>query len=118
MNSLPRTTGCPVELAIDLLRGKWKPVILARLKDGPLRYGELRRLIPAITDKILTERLADLRQLGFVEAVANNRGAYRLTDRGQSARPMLEALFAWGEEQAGVFGVSIRESGQSNPAGN
>jgi DNA-binding HxlR family transcriptional regulator len=51
-------------------RGKWKPVILARLKDGPLRYGELRRCIPSITDKILTEKLADLRQLGFIETTA------------------------------------------------
>jgi DNA-binding HxlR family transcriptional regulator len=108
MNALPKTTGCPVELAIDLLRGKWKPVILARLKNGPMRYGELRRLIPAITDKILTEKLSDLRQLGFVEAIEGDRGAYRLTDRGEQARPMLEALFAWGEAQAGVFGVVIR----------
>jgi DNA-binding HxlR family transcriptional regulator len=108
MNALPKTAGCPVELAIDLLRGKWKPVILARLKDGPLRYGELRHCIPSITDKVLTERLADLRELGFIEAIAHDKGAYRLTDRGQTTRPVLEALFAWGEAQADVFGVIIR----------
>jgi DNA-binding HxlR family transcriptional regulator len=46
MKRLPRTFGCAVELSLELLGGKWKPIILARLKDGPLRYGELRRLIP------------------------------------------------------------------------
>jgi DNA-binding HxlR family transcriptional regulator len=110
MNRVPKSSGCPVELAIDLLRGKWKPVILARLKDGPLRYGELRRLIPQITDKVLTERLADLRQLGFVEAVADDRGAYHLTELGQQARPVLEALFVWGRAQATAFGVAVKAS--------
>lgn len=108
MNALPKVAGCPVELAIELLRGKWKPVILARLKDTPLRYGELRRLIPAISDKVLTDRLADLRELGFVEAVPDDRGLYRLTERGQQARPVLQALFDWGETQADTFGIAIR----------
>lgn len=107
MNQLPKIAGCPVELAIMLLRGKWKPVILARLKESPLRYGELRRLIPGITDKILTERLADLTQLGFVERTTDNPATYRLSPRGQQARPVLEALFVWGESQAETLGVTI-----------
>jgi DNA-binding HxlR family transcriptional regulator len=52
--------GCPVEFSLDLLRGKWKPVIMARLKQGPMRYGQLRRAIPRLSDKVLTERLRDL----------------------------------------------------------
>ena len=55
MNRLPRTFGCPVELSLESFGGKWKAVILARLKDGALRYGELRRLIPQLSDKVLTE---------------------------------------------------------------
>ena len=109
MNVLTKHAGCGVELAIELLRGKWKPVILARLKDGPLRYGELRRLIPAISDKVLTERLADLRELGFVEATQDDRGLYRLTERGALARPVLQALFDWGEGQADLFGVTLAD---------
>lgn len=107
MNSLPKRAGCPVELAIELLRGKWKPVILARLKDAPLRYGELRRLIPSISDKVLTDRLADLRELGFIEPVPEDRGLYRLTEHGHQAKPVLQALFDWGETQAEAFGVII-----------
>lgn len=105
----PRTAGCATEFAVDLLRGKWKAVILARLKDGPLRYGELRRLIPDIADKVLTERLADLTALGFVEPVPYDHGAYRLTLRGHAARPMLKALYAWGAEEARDRGVVIRD---------
>jgi hypothetical protein len=69
MKRLPRTFGCAVELSLELLGGKWKPIILARLKDGPLRYGELRRLIPSLSDKMLTERLADLQAIGLIAAV-------------------------------------------------
>ncbi|TIT84977.1 MAG: helix-turn-helix transcriptional regulator, partial [Mesorhizobium sp.] len=49
-----RLYGCPVELALDALGGKWKTVILARIKERPLRYSELRRMIPSLSDKMLT----------------------------------------------------------------
>ena len=110
MNTLTKRAGCAVELAIELLRGKWKPVILARLKDGPLRYGELRRLIPAISDKVLNDRLADLRELGFVEVMPGDRGLYRLTEHGQRVRPVLHALFEWGEVEAEIFSVTLGDS--------
>jgi DNA-binding HxlR family transcriptional regulator len=108
VNRLPRTFGCPVELSLELLGGKWKPVILARLKDGPLRYGELRRLIPQLSDKVLTERLADLRQAGLIAPGGSKRGdGYRLSARGESLRPVLQALYDWGAAQADELDVSI-----------
>jgi len=55
-----RKYGCPVEFSIDQLSGKWKTVILSRLKIRPMRYGELRHDIPQLSDKVLTERLRDL----------------------------------------------------------
>jgi DNA-binding HxlR family transcriptional regulator len=64
-----RLYGCPVELTLDLLGGKWKTVILARLKQAPLRYGELRSVVPGLADKMLTQRLRDLEKAGFVERV-------------------------------------------------
>jgi DNA-binding HxlR family transcriptional regulator len=98
---LPKSFGCPVELSLELLRGKWKPVMLARLKDGPLRYGELRQLIPQLSDKILTERLADLQAQGLVVRDRDVRsGRYRLSPRGESLRPLLQALYDWGAAQA------------------
>ncbi|WP_158742318.1 helix-turn-helix domain-containing protein [Acidisphaera sp. L21] len=108
MKRLPKTFGCPVELSVQVLGGKWKPVILARLKDGPLRYGELRRLIPQISDKVLTERLADLQQAGLVERDADGGGGYGLSMRGASLRPVLQSLYDWGTAQAGEMGAVIR----------
>jgi DNA-binding HxlR family transcriptional regulator len=108
VNRSPRTFSCPVELSLELLGGKWKAVILARLKDGPLRYGELRRLIPQLSDKVLTERLADLKEAGLIAPGDGKRGGgYRLSARGESLRPILQALYDWGAAQAGALEVSI-----------
>jgi DNA-binding HxlR family transcriptional regulator len=111
LNRLPRTVSCPVELALDILSGKWKSVLLAHLKDGSLRYNELRIRIPRLSDKILTERLRDLEQRRLVRrrkiAGAPPHWVYELTESGQSLRPVLEALYAWGETAAPALGVKI-----------
>jgi len=108
----PRSVGCATELALGYLGGKWKSVILARLKDRPLRYGELRRLIPHLSDKVLTERLRDLQSLGLIERVRGNAEknavAYRLTARGESLRPTLQALYDWGLATATDLNIEIR----------
>ncbi|TIT77644.1 MAG: helix-turn-helix transcriptional regulator, partial [Mesorhizobium sp.] len=54
MTQRGRLYGCPVEFALDALGGKWKTVILARIKEQPLRYSELRRMTPSLSDKMLT----------------------------------------------------------------
>ncbi|MEZ4409406.1 MAG: helix-turn-helix domain-containing protein [Polyangiales bacterium] len=78
-----------------MLGGKWRAVILARLKDsGGLRYADLRRLVPGMSEKMLTQRLRELCDDGLVERGAG--GAYALTARGESAREVLRALHAWG----------------------
>jgi DNA-binding HxlR family transcriptional regulator len=96
-----------VELTLDLLGGKWKTVILARLKNRPLRYGELRRAVPGLTDKMLTQRLRDLKDAGFVERAGRSDGQvhYRLTALGQSLGPALEGLYAWGSRVAPTIGA-------------
>ena len=109
MDQRSRLYGCPVELALDLLGGKWKTVILARLKQSPLRYGELRSVVPGLADKMLTQRLRDLEKAGFVERSKKEDGhvRYRLTLRGRSLAPALEALYAWGSEVAPQVGASF-----------
>jgi DNA-binding HxlR family transcriptional regulator len=88
MKRMRKTYGCPVELSLDLLGGKWKSIILARLKDRPVGYGELRRLITDLSDKVLTERLKGLEAQGLVKRVPASDGParfrYTLTDRGES----------------------------------
>lgn len=110
MADLRKSYGCPVEFSLDLLGGKWKVVILARLKQRPMRYSDLRRAIPDLSDKVLTERLGGLRETGLLESVvdANGVARYRLTARGESLRAVLQALYDWGETEAETFKVSIR----------
>ena len=102
----------PVELSLNLLGGKWKVVILARLKEKPLRYAELRQRIPGLSDKVLTERLADLQRQGWIERGRDGTGTgqfrYRLTAKGQTLRPVLQQLYEWGAEQAVKMNVTIR----------
>src|SRR5882724_12666983 len=83
---LAKRFGCPVELSLELLGGKWKPVILARLKERPHRYSELRKLIPTLSTKMLTERLRDLEVQGLVERrgiAGKPHAVYRLTARAE-----------------------------------
>ncbi|MDV3459302.1 helix-turn-helix domain-containing protein [Sphingomonas sp. HF-S4] len=110
MKRLKASYGCPVELALDFVGGKWKTVILARLKEEPHRYAELRARIGGISDKVLTERLKDLERLELVEkrSAADASIVYHLTDRGESLRPVLEALYRWGDHAAGALPVTVR----------
>jgi DNA-binding HxlR family transcriptional regulator len=113
-----RLFGCPVELALSLIGGKWKTILIARLKQGPLRYSELRRMVPDLADKVLTQRLRELETDGFVERIpASESGAtrYSLTERGDSLSPALEALYAWGERAARETGVRFRPAATNFP---
>ena len=102
---------CPVEFALDVLSGKWKAVILARLKEEPLAYGQLRKLVPNLSDKVLTERLKDLEGDGLIERkrAADGRFRYSVTRRAAGLRPMLQALYEWGLMTAAEMGVEIRQ---------
>jgi DNA-binding HxlR family transcriptional regulator len=98
-----------VELTVDVVGGRWRTVILARLKEGVHRYGELRRLIPGISEKMLTQRLRDLETDGLVSR--HDRGTvpphveYDLTDEGRSLIPVLEAMYDWGVARAARTGT-------------
>jgi DNA-binding HxlR family transcriptional regulator len=109
--SLHRRFSCPVELALEILNGKWKTVILAHLKQRPRRFAELRALIPALSDKMLAQRLKDLEELGLVERQKQGgRGAqsrYLLTSRGASLRLVLQSLYDWGEAIAPEVGAIL-----------
>jgi len=98
MKRLKARYGCPVELALDFVGGKWKTLILAWLKEAPHRYGDLRARLPDISDKMLTERLKDLERLELIQkrAVEGEAVVYQLTERGESLRPVLDALYQWG----------------------
>lgn len=95
-----RIEDCPVKAAIDVIGGKWKPLILRELKDGPRRFGELRRAIPGVRHKVLTEQLRQLEDADIVtRRVYGERviqSEYRLSSYGETLRPALNALAVWG----------------------
>jgi DNA-binding HxlR family transcriptional regulator len=108
---VPKTYHCAVELAVDLLGGRWRPVILAHLKEGVHRYGQLRRRMPEISEKMLTQRLRELEAEGLVarRALGGVPPAveYELTEEGRSLAPVLQALHDWGAARAARTGIEI-----------
>lgn len=108
-----RRFDCPTEFALDVLGGKWKTVILCYLRVRPCRYGELRQLMPKLSDKVLTERLRELMERGLVANRTvpgkSTADAYTLTQRGQTLKAPLKALYEWGRQNAGTFGVEVDE---------
>jgi len=95
------STGCSVERALSLIDGKWKIVILYKLLRGTLRFNELRRLIPGVTQRMLTHQLRELEADGLIARVVYAqvppRVEYSLSVRGQSLEPVLLALKQWGD---------------------
>ena len=106
--SLPRAKliknfpGCPVEATLSFLDGKWKGVILFHLVGGTLRFNELRRKLPSVTQRMLTKQLRELEESGLVSrkvyAVVPPRVEYTLTPLGETMKPVIAALAAWGDE--------------------
>lgn len=104
-------SGCTLEASLQLIGGRWKAVVIHHLLDGKRRFGELRRLLPRCTQRMLTLQLRELERDGLVKRTVYTevppRVEYELTDFGRSLRPVLESLYEWGER--------YRESGPNPP---
>jgi DNA-binding HxlR family transcriptional regulator len=94
--------GCPIEVTLDVIGGKWKGMVLYCLLKGTARFNELRRLIPKATQRVLTTQLRELEQDGVISRKVYPevppRVEYSLTEFGLSLKPILELMGAWGEE--------------------
>jgi DNA-binding HxlR family transcriptional regulator len=95
-----RIEECNVSTALEVIGGKWKPLILWTLKQGPHRFSELRRKVPGASQKVMTEQLRQLERSGIVERRAlpgvRAHTEYRLSPYGVTLRPALLALAEWG----------------------
>lgn len=99
--------GCSVEAAISLIDGKWKCVILFQLLRGTLRFNEIRRRVPGVTQRMLTNQLRELEADGLivrqVYAEVPPKVEYSLSPLGRSMEPVLVALKGWGDANIGLF---------------
>lgn len=94
---------CPSEETLAIIDGKWNIKILTHLMyEDVLRFGELRKIIPDVTQRMLTHKLRELENRGVIERtvypVVPPKVEYRLTDLGRSLKPVLDALSAWSLE--------------------
>ena len=93
---------CPVETTLTLIGDKWKVLILRDLMPGTKRFGELKRSIGSVSQKVLTAQLRDMEEGGLVlrrvYAEVPPRVEYSLTDLGKSLKPILDAKQNWGEK--------------------
>lgn len=101
----PGAHECGLDAAMEVIGGKWKVMILWALGVRPhCRFGELRRLVPGVTEKVLTSHLRELEADGVVCRVVHDevppRVEYSLTERGVALNRALEPLSAWGRENA------------------
>ena len=92
---------CPVETTLTLIGDKWKVLILRDLMDGTKRFGELRKSLSGVSQKVLTAQLRDMESSGLVNrkvyAEVPPRVEYSLTELGKSLKPILDSLWTWGE---------------------
>lgn len=112
--------GCSVEAAIGLIDGKWKSVILFHLMERTMRFNEIRRQIPNVTQRMLTNQLRELEEDGLINrevyAQVPPKVEYSLSDLGRSMQPVLMALKAWGDAHIGLYGKPVMVSEESSEA--
>jgi DNA-binding HxlR family transcriptional regulator len=93
---------CAMDITMDYIGGKWKTVVLWYLKSNTMRFGELKKQIPDITEKMLSLQLKSLEESGLVKREVYPevplRVEYSLTDFGKTLVPVLEAIAKWGRE--------------------
>ena len=103
-------SNCPVVATLNIIGGKYKALILWHLVDGTLRFGELKKLIPQITQKMLTQQLRELQADNIISRtvypVVPPKVEYTLTDLGKSLIPVLNAMRDWGIDYMEERGIS------------
>jgi DNA-binding HxlR family transcriptional regulator len=108
-----KTYNCLVEAALEVIGGKWKPLILWAIGDDVLRFSELQKALPGINTKMLTKQLRCLEEDGVILRTVYPEVPphveYRISDFGKTLVPILEALCKWGADYLGIDEDSAEE---------
>nr|WP_294495463.1 helix-turn-helix domain-containing protein [uncultured Mediterraneibacter sp.] len=114
MQETKELPACPVETTLMLIGDKWKVLILRDLMPGTKRFGELKKSIGSVSQKVLTAQLRAMEESGLltrtVYAEVPPRVEYTLTELGQSLQPILDAMGNWGKE----YKASLNQASQLN----
>lgn len=106
-------TGCPVEAALEIIGAKWKGGILYHLLDGELRFSELRRRMPNVTQRILAKALRELEADGVIARrvypTVPPQVGYRLSADGERLRPVVLGLAEWGRSRLAAPALEAAE---------
>ena len=110
---------CPVQASINVLSGKWKVQILWHLSFGSRRFAEIRKKLPKISEKVLTDQLRQLERDGVLNRKVNSsvppRVTYSLNDEGAKLVPLMELLCKWGSAHFGIKPNLPRQAAKSSP---
>ena len=94
-------SACPVTTTLSVIGGKWKPIILFVILEEKKRFGEIKKLIPAITQKMLTQQLRELEEDCIIHRtvypVVPPKVEYAMTEYGKSLSPILKSMAEWGQ---------------------
>lgn len=112
---------CGLDAALRVVGGKWKPLILFFLGEGPKRYGELRRSVRGVSDKMLIQQLKEMEAHGIVSRTDHKeippRVDYALTPLGRSLAAAIVPLCTWGEANAAVIAEALEKGERRAAAG-
>lgn len=102
----PCESSCPIERTLHFLGGKWTTSILWRLREGPVRFNELTRLLSGASRKVISERLRQLVALSLIERHELDTRpagvAYKLSPQGEAVLPILKQLYSWAQSMPRV----------------
>ncbi len=108
-----KTITCPVYRTLAVINGKWKPLIIFVLMNGPRRFNELRRRLPGVTQRMLTSQLRELERDTIVNRVVFEQVPphveYSLTEKGKALWPMFTAMQEWAESNLDPVDVTSEE---------
>jgi DNA-binding HxlR family transcriptional regulator len=100
---------CPVETTARIVGGRWKGAVLEQLFDGTKRFSELKRAVPGITQRTLSQQLRDLQSTGIVERTVYPetppKVVYAITPLGKSLKPLLDAMCHWGKSHSAAMAL-------------
>jgi DNA-binding HxlR family transcriptional regulator len=101
LNKSVATEICPVSYTLSKIGGRWKPLIIYQLNNGPMRYGVLKKTLPNITEKMLIQNLRELEMDNLitreVKPVVPPNVTYALSEKGDALKPLFESMANWGK---------------------